>query len=173
MPATLPCPKMPKQPPKKRARCPSRSTYCAARKRMRACAAVSLMAAMCALYDAPHAVSKLVVHSHEPDRDGCTVRVTAKSAGWRYVGFEVLRIGTVVRCEEGRETCVVVLSGRADLRASEHVWPGVGRASVFDEPPVALYVPPGVEWRAGGDAAIAPCTAPAQAGPKVPLPGPP
>src|SRR3954470_22249628 len=142
MPATLPCPKMPKQPPKKRPRCPSRSTCCAARKRTRACAAVSLMAAMCALYDAPHAVSKLVVHSHEPDRDGCTVRVTAKSAGWRYVGFEVLRIGTVVRCEEGRETCVVVLSGRADLRASDGEWRGGGRGGGFRGPPARALRPP-------------------------------
>jgi 5-deoxy-glucuronate isomerase len=127
------------------------------------------MAAISALYDVPHAVSKLVVHSHDPDRDGCTVRVTPKTAGWRYVGFEALRIGTVVRREEGRETCVVVLSGRADLRAGDGEWPGVGRASVFDGPPVALYVPPGIEWRAEGDAEIAVCTAPAVSGSEVRL----
>jgi len=56
------------------------------------------MAAMCALYDASHAGSKLVVHPHDPDRDLCTVRVTANTAGWRYVGSEVLRVGAVVRC---------------------------------------------------------------------------
>src|ERR671923_185906 len=41
MPATLPWPKIPKQPPKKRCSTPSRSTYCAARNRTSACAAVS------------------------------------------------------------------------------------------------------------------------------------
>src|SRR5438477_5068201 len=40
MPATLPCPKIPKQPAKKRCRTPSRSTCCAARKRTSACAVV-------------------------------------------------------------------------------------------------------------------------------------
>src|SRR5437762_3144156 len=50
MPATLPWPKMPKQPPKNRWRTPSRSTCCAARKRTSACAAVSLIVAMPPLY---------------------------------------------------------------------------------------------------------------------------
>src|SRR4051794_19637264 len=109
------------------------------------------MVAMRSLYDASQAVSKLVVHSHDPDSDGCTVRVTADSAGWRYVGFEVLRIGSVTRREEARETCVVVLSGRADLAAGDGEWRGLGRSSVFDGPPTALYVPPGIEWRATGD----------------------
>jgi 5-deoxy-glucuronate isomerase len=33
---------------------------------------------------------------------------------------------------------------------------------VFDGPPTALYVPPGVTWTAAGDADLALCTAPAQ-----------
>jgi 5-deoxy-glucuronate isomerase len=127
------------------------------------------MTAMRALYDASHAVSKLVVHSHAPDSDGCTVRVTPDTAGWRYVGFEALRIGSVSRREAGRETCVVVLSGSADISAGDREWPGVGRASVFDGPPVALYVPPGIEWRAEGDAEIAVCTAPAELGAELRL----
>src|SRR3990172_10073016 len=40
MPATLPCPKIPKQPAKKGSRLPSRSTNCACRNRMTACAIV-------------------------------------------------------------------------------------------------------------------------------------
>src|SRR5579864_3651373 len=44
-PATLPCPKMPKHPPKKRCSAPSRSTCCAARNRRRACPTVSSMVA--------------------------------------------------------------------------------------------------------------------------------
>ena len=109
-------------------------------------------------------MSKLVVHSHAAESDGCTVRVTAASAGWRYVGFEVLRIGSVSRREDAHETCLVVLSGSATLAAGDGEWPSVGRASVFDGAPVALYVPPGVAWSAAGEAEIAVCTAPAAAG---------
>ena len=119
---------------------------------------------MRSLYDASQAVSKLVVHSHDPDSDGCIVRVTPESAGWRYVGFEVLRVGAITRREEAHVTCVVVLSGRASLAAEDREWRDVGRAGVFDGPPTALYVPPGTEWRATGDAEIAVCTAPASRG---------
>ena len=109
-------------------------------------------------------VSKLLVHSHAPDADGCLLRVTPESAGWDHVGFEVYRLGAVRRAEQGRETCVVVLAGRADLAAGGETWPGAGRQSVFEGDPVALYVPPGVEWSAAGNAEIAVCTAPATAG---------
>lgn len=111
-------------------------------------------------------MSKLLVHSHVPDRDGCTLRVTPESAGWRYVGFEVYRLGSMrlSRSERERETCIVVLAGRADLTAAGRSWAGVGRDGVFAGDPVALYVPPGVEWTAEGDAEIAVCTAPAATG---------
>jgi 5-deoxy-glucuronate isomerase len=109
-------------------------------------------------------MSKLLVSSHAPDADGCLLRVTPESAGWRYVGFEVFRVGSLRRTEPDRETCVVVLSGRADLAAAGETWNGVGRESVFSGEPVALYLPPGVEWSAEGDAEIAVCTAPAQSG---------
>jgi 5-deoxy-glucuronate isomerase len=69
--------------------------------------------------------------------------VTPASAGWKYVGFEVcaLRRGQVVEREmQGRELCLVVLSGTADIAR----WRDVGsRATVFDGPPDAVYLPPG------------------------------
>ena len=106
----------------------------------------------------------MLVHSGPPDPDGCVLRVTPESAGWEYVGFEVYRDGSVERRTDDRETCVVVLSGRANLAAGGHEWAGVGeRASVFDGPPAALYVPPGVAWSAEG-ADFAVCTAPAARG---------
>jgi 5-deoxy-glucuronate isomerase len=90
------------------------------------------------------------------------VTVTPESAGWTYVGFEVCRLdGPFERVEEERESCVVVLEGNCDLAAGGETWHGVGRASVFDEPPTALYVPPRCKWSAAGDAEIAVCTAPA------------
>jgi 5-deoxy-glucuronate isomerase len=109
-------------------------------------------------------VSKLLVHSSTPGPDGSILRITPESAGWAYVGFEVYRLGSVRRVEEARETCVVVLSGHADLAAAGETWSGLGRESVFAGEPVALYVPPGVEWSAEGEAEIAVCTAPATDG---------
>jgi 5-deoxy-glucuronate isomerase len=114
-------------------------------------------------------MSKLLVHSHPPEADGCSLRITPESAGWRYVGFEVYRVGALTRTEAERETCVVVLSGSADLAAGGHRWRGLGRESVFDGDPVALYVPPGIEWSAAGDAEIAVCTAPATDGAELRL----
>jgi len=114
-------------------------------------------------------MSKVLVHSHPPDADGCTLRITPQSAGWRYVGFEVYQLGAVRRADPERETCVVVLAGRADLAAGGRTWKGVGRESVFDGDPVALYVPPAVEWSAEGDAEIAVCTAPAATGAELRL----
>jgi 5-deoxy-glucuronate isomerase len=93
------------------------------------------------------------VRSQTPNGDGTLVRVDM-----RYVGFEALRInGRVERREEERETCVVLLSGHASLL-------GLGeaaRATPFDGPPVALYVPPRVTWWAEGTGELGICTAPA------------
>jgi len=108
-------------------------------------------------------VSKLVLHSHAPDADGCVVRVTPESAGWRYVGFEVFRDATVERRTDDRETCIVVLSGRAAFTAEEREWEVGGRASVFDGPPAAFYAPPGAHWLVEGED-FAVCTAPAEVG---------
>jgi 5-deoxy-glucuronate isomerase len=104
-------------------------------------------------------MSSLRVASSGPDGDGCLVRVTPESAGWTHVGFAVHRVdGRLERLERERETCVVLLAGRCSLM-------GLGdaaRASVFDGPPTALYVPPGTAWWAEGEGELAVCTAPAR-----------
>jgi 5-deoxy-glucuronate isomerase len=95
----------------------------------------------------------LHVRSHSADGDGTLVRVEME-----YVGFEALRLdGRVERREDVRETCVVLLSGSASLF-------GLGdaaRATPFDGPPVALYVPPHVTWWVEGAGELGICTAPA------------
>ena len=95
----------------------------------------------------------LRVRSHMADGDGTLVRVDME-----YVGFEALRFdGRLERREELRETCVVLLSGRASLF-------GLGdaaRATPFEGPPVALYVPPRVTWWVEGAGELGICTAPA------------
>jgi 5-deoxy-glucuronate isomerase len=76
-----------------------------------------------------------------------------------YVGFEVVQLdGRIERRDDERETCVVLLSGRASLN-------GLGdaeRETPFDGPPVALYVPPRIAWWAEGAGELAVCSAPAQ-----------
>jgi 5-deoxy-glucuronate isomerase len=123
-------------------------------------------------------MSKLLVHSGPPDADGCVLSVTPESAGWRYVGFEVYRLSAgarLARPSPDREACVVVLSGRVHLAASGQEWRDQGgRASVFDGPPTALYVPPGPGWsaEAATTAELAVCTAPAERGAELRLLGP-
>lgn len=105
----------------------------------------------------------LRVRSHPAGSDGSLVRVDPESAGWEYVGFEVYRCdGTLELSSPDRETCVVVLAGRCDLAAGGESWRGLGRPSVFEGPPVALYVPPRTPWTAEGRAELAVCTAPAE-----------
>ena len=114
----------------------------------------------------------VVAPAREPAADGTIIAVTPESAGWSYVGFEVLRLDAGVRAERdtgAREACVVVVSGRADVRSSHGEWTGIGgRADPFSGPPDAAYLPPGTafEVAGGGDgvAEVALCFAPAQTG---------
>jgi len=98
-------------------------------------------------------------------------RVTPESAGWRYVGFEVLRLapGEIYAGDTGaREMCLVVVAGRISVASGDLEWKDVGqRASPFEDvAPWALYLPPGrgVRITAHTDAEIALCTAPAAQG---------
>jgi 5-deoxy-glucuronate isomerase len=96
----------------------------------------------------------LRVRSHAPDDGGTLVRVELE-----YVGFEAVRLdGRIERRDDERETCVVLLSGRASL----HGLGDAARATPFDGPPVALYVPPRLTWWAEGAGELAICSAPAE-----------
>jgi len=99
------------------------------------------------------------------------VSVTPESAGWRYVSFNALRIpsgGRFLLETEGSEACIVVIAGRCAIGVGEVGWPHVGeRATPFDGPPHAVYVPPGVTVEVAahsGDVEIAIGSAPAQRG---------
>ena len=93
----------------------------------------------------------LRVRPHEPDATGCVLEITPKSAGWSHVGFKVVKLAAGqfhVGGEAGREACLVVLSGTADIVAGQRRFEAVGgRASVFeDRPPGAVYVPAGADY---------------------------
>ncbi len=97
-------------------------------------------------------MADLIVSSErEPDASGSVLRVTPESAGWEYVGFEVVRLDagrTLERETGGEEVCLVVLSGRCRVSAGEAGWDEVGeRESPFDGPPHAVYLPPGTAYR--------------------------
>jgi 5-deoxy-glucuronate isomerase len=98
-------------------------------------------------------VAGLIVGIKEqPDADGSVVKVTPESAGWEYVGFEVLRLEdgrSIDRRADGEEVCLVLLSGYCTISTADgDEWRGIGeRDSVFEGPPYALYLPPETDYR--------------------------
>jgi 5-deoxy-glucuronate isomerase len=113
-------------------------------------------------------VSSLLVH---PSSDGTVVSITPESAGWTYVGFEVLLLapGQNVERDTGeRECCIVVVAGNATVRSAHGVWRDLGdRPDPFSGRPDAAYLAPGTAFAvdaATGGAEVALCTAPARGG---------
>ena len=76
--------------------------------------------------------------------------ITARDAGWRYVGFSERRLGrgaTLTRQDDDREQALIVMEGSVTVRAGEQRYTSLGsRAGVFDGPPApVLLLEPGVE----------------------------
>jgi 5-deoxy-glucuronate isomerase len=114
-------------------------------------------------------MSDLLVHSlPEPDADSAILRVTPESAGWRYVGFEVLRLDqhvTAHRDTGDREVCIVVVTGSAQINSEYGEWGDIGgRADPWSGPPDAAYLSPGSKFEITGPGEIALCWAPAPKG---------
>ena len=95
-------------------------------------------------------------------------QVTPENAGWRYVGFEVLdvRAGSALeRDTADREQCLVLLSGRAQVRVGRQELGSVGkRRTPFEGKPFAVYAPPRAQLRilAETDCELAVGSAPAE-----------
>jgi 5-deoxy-glucuronate isomerase len=113
----------------------------------------------------------LLVHPAPQGPDGSILVVTPESAGWRHVGFEVLEVSPGARAERdtgAAEVCVVVVQGSCHVRSPHGDWEGLGgRATPFDGPPDAAYLPPGTAFAvegAGDGAEVALCSAPADGG---------
>jgi len=88
----------------------------------------------------------LLVKARRDGRD--IVRVTPRSAGWRYVGFSAHRLAaaeSLMIDQPGDEVCIVVLAGTVTIEAPGARWADVGdRRDVFDDrAPFAAYVPDG------------------------------
>src|SRR3954469_3466303 len=91
------------------------------------------------------------------------VSITPERAGWKYVGFEALRLadGAEVTRETGdRELCVGVIAGPPRVGG----WPVGARAAPCEGPPDAAYFPPGSTVTLRGEAEIGLCWAPAPDG---------
>jgi 5-deoxy-glucuronate isomerase len=88
--------------------------------------------------------------------------VTPASAGWSYVGFEVLSLqGSVERDTGSDEHCVVVISGTCRVGN----WDGLGgRPDPWSGLPDAVYLPPGTRYTIDGQAEVGICSAPADEG---------
>ena len=110
----------------------------------------------------------LATSNDQPDNDGSLIKVTPQSAGWEYVGFEVIALEagrSVSRSTGSEEVCLVPLSGTCRVSAGDEEWKDLGgRESVFEGPPDALYLPPGTEYtvEASTELEVAVASAPAE-----------
>jgi 5-deoxy-glucuronate isomerase len=120
-------------------------------------------------------VTLLVHPAASPAQDGTILRVTPSTAGWTYVGFEVLRLdGDVVaqRDTGDREVCIVVIAGRVNIESDHATWHGVGgREDPWSGPPDGAYLPPNTHFgvraspgSVGSEVEVALCWAPARRG---------
>jgi 5-deoxy-glucuronate isomerase len=111
-------------------------------------------------------VSSLVVH---PFPNGAAMlAVTPESAGWEYVGFDVLRLEPgrpEERATGDRELCLVVVEGSCHVRSEHGDWRDLGgRPDPFSGSPDAVYLPPRTTFSVEGAAEVALCWAPAGEG---------
>jgi 5-deoxy-glucuronate isomerase len=111
----------------------------------------------------------------KPDGDhGRIVRVTPQSAGWTYVGFDVVKLHPGERTEEAtgdREVCLVLVAGKARVTAGDLDAGVIGeRLSPFDGKPHSVYVPAGSRWSVAAETelTLAVCSAPGKAGARPP-----
>ncbi len=113
-------------------------------------------------------MSKLLV---KPKRTtGLVASVTPKSAGWKYVGFDLHRLkkgetasGTSGNCE----LCLVFVTGRGNTTADGVPLGLLGkRMSPFDGAPWSVYLPAGTSWSvtAETDVELGVCSAPSLGG---------
>ena len=121
--------------------------------------------------DVPVTDRGLVRHASAPSpADGRIVGVDPASAGWTYLDIDAHRLaaGRGLRREgDDRERLVLVLEGRAAVRAGDHDFGIVGsRMSVFDgPPPPVILVAPGLPIEIVAETEVLVVIASAPAGP--------
>jgi 5-deoxy-glucuronate isomerase len=109
---------------------------------------------------------------------GRAIHVTPQSAGWSYVGFDLIKLAAAEEAggnPAGREVCLVMISGRARARVDGTDFGGIGeRTSPFEGKPWSVYAPPSSHWRIMAETPVelAVCSAPAKGGLPARLIGP-
>ncbi len=115
-------------------------------------------------------MSRLLVHPRLPGADRVVHHITPQSAGWGFVGFEVLDLlgdDVIRRPGDGRELCLVLVRGAAEIAAGGLEFGVIGgRSDPFEAGPHAVYVPPRTPFsvRAVGPVELAVCASPAKGG---------
>jgi 5-deoxy-glucuronate isomerase len=113
-------------------------------------------------------MTRLLRRPTAPDAEGAIHRITPETAGWGYVGFDVLQLAPgqqMARSTDGREVCLVMVSGRATVQAGTQDFGTIGgRISPFEGNPYSVYVPAQSTWRLRAETAceVAVCSAPAK-----------
>ena len=98
--------------------------------------------------------------------NGKIISVTPQSAGWTHVGFDLHKLAagqTASGLSPDRETCLVLVSGKAQVTAGRHDFGQIGeRMSPFEGKPWSVYVPAGQSWSVTAETALelAACSAP-------------
>jgi len=112
-------------------------------------------------------MSSLLSKPSDPDADGNVQHITPETAGWGHVGFDMHHLApdqVLSRNTGDREVCLVIVSGRATIKAGGEVYEDIGeRLSVFEQKaPYAVYAPNGtdVEITALSDLELAVASAP-------------
>jgi len=101
---------------------------------------------------------------------GHVAAITPETAGWRHVGFDLYRLKpgeTAANTTAGREACLVLVSGKARVKAGDGDFGELGqRMSPFDGKPWSVYVPESSDWsvEAATEVELAVCSAPGLGG---------
>jgi 5-deoxy-glucuronate isomerase len=109
---------------------------------------------------------------------GRTIHVTPPSAGWTYVGFDLIKLAAGEEAgsnPSGREVCLVMISGKARARVDGTDFGSIGgRRNPFEGKPWSVYAPPEAHWQIMAETPVelAVCSAPAKGGLPARLIGP-
>ena len=97
--------------------------------------------------------------------------ISAKDAGWGYVGFTLYRLApgqTAAESTGDREVILALVEGKARISGGGRDWGELGeRMDVFEKtPPHCLYLPNGTDWKAEATTSctLAVCSAPGHGG---------